>query len=441
LTHSVSHAAIAKLLSKAEADLFGDEAFRIGLAERSSYLGDPTDSASTGNVRNWKVGGPKTTADIIVIVAADDVQRLDDVVALAASKARDLDLEVLFEQRGDDLPAALSGHEHFGFKDGISQPGVRGKASTVPGDYITPRYIDFTDERAKYMAKPGQLLAWPGQFLFGELRQNTEYLHNSAPAATNFPAWASRGSYLVVRRLHQDVLAFWEFVTKVASGLGMDPTHVAALLVGRWPSGAPLMRSPAVDNPALGNDQFANNHFIFDDNTRPVALRPIPGYPGDAFPPATADFLATVCPHFAHIRKVNPRDTMTDLGKPHDNLLRMILRRGIPYGPPIVGVKKPPPELIKKERGLMFLCYGSSIQDQFEFLQRRWANSPIQPNFGGHDPVIGQSHRGNTRTRFIDVPSAGGPVRIKISDEWVIPTGGGYFVAPPIRAIAGVLGT
>jgi len=41
------------------------------------------------------------------------------------------------------------------------------------------------------------------------------------------------------------------------------------MLVGRWPSGAPLMRAPAADDPALAGDEWANNHFIYDDDTRP----------------------------------------------------------------------------------------------------------------------------------------------------------------------------
>jgi hypothetical protein len=57
----------------------------------------------------------------------------------------------------------------------------------------------------------------------------------------------------------------------------MSLQHFASMLVGRWPSGAPLMRSPAAENPALTGDEWANNHFIFDDDTRPSALRPIPG--------------------------------------------------------------------------------------------------------------------------------------------------------------------
>ena len=326
---------------------------------------------------------------------------------------------------------------------------MRGKVSSAPGDFITPRYIDHTDARARIFAKPGQLLIWPGQFLLGDPRQDPEHVFASTPAALpappapappNFPAWAALGSYVVCRRLRQDVPTFWKFAVAAAGALGIDHVKFASMLVGRWPSGAPIMRTPAADNAALAGDEWANNHFIFNDGTQPIPLRPIPGYGGDTFPQAVQDMLATVCPHFAHVRKTNPRDIATDLGKPHDSMLRMILRRGIPFGPPIAGIKKPSPALVRKERGLMFICYASTIEDQFELLTRRWANSPVQPNFGGHDPIIGQRDERGARTRFIDFPTAAGLQRIKLNDEWVIPTGGGSFFSPPIEAIAGVLG-
>ncbi len=444
-----SHHAIELLAGKAAAAGFGEQSFRQGLAARSTYLGDPTSSSHPGHRRKWVVGGPKNEADIIVIVAADDVEDLVNMVNVIKRRAALARLRLLFEQRGDTLPGRLRGHEHFGFKDGVSQPGVRGKVSAAPGDFITPRYIDHSDGRARIFAKPGQLLVWPGQFLLGEPRQDPEHPYNSAPAALpappapapqNFPPWAALGSYLVVRRLRQDVPAFWKFATGAATALGIPSVKFASMLVGRWPSGAPIMRVPLADNAALAGDDWANNHFIFNDNTRPSTLLPIAGYGGDAFPQAVQDMLGNVCPHFAHIRKSNPRDLATDLGKPHDSMLRMILRRGIPFGRPIFGIKKPSRKLLKQERGLMFLCYASTIEDQFELLTRRWVNSALQPNLGGHDPIIGQRDERGARSRFIDFPTAAGLRRIRLKNEWVIPTGGGYFFSPPIDAISGVLG-
>ena len=439
---------LEKLVGAGAGEQFGEQSFRQGLAARSTYLGDPTDPAHAGHRSRWKVGGPHNEADILMIVASDTTSGLAAKVRSVRRSAHTGRLDLIFEQRGDNLAGNLRGHEHFGFKDGISQPGIRGKASSAPGDFITPRYLvpapqgdnpDQIDQHDKIFAKPGQPLVWPGQFLLGEPRQAPNVPVTSIAGASNFPSWAARGSYLVCRRLNQNVAAFWNFVSDAASRVGVPPVAFAATLVGRWPSGAPVMRTPTSDNAALAGDPFANNHFFFDDDTRPASMRPIPGYAGDTFAQAKADMLGAICPHYAHIRKANPRDSATDLGKHLDTLMRLVLRRGIPFGPPIVGVKCPSRKLLAQERGLMFLCYGATIEDQFEFLTRRWANSPIHPNFGGFDPIIGQrDHRGD-RTRFIDVPSSSGPVRLTLDAQWVTPTGGGYFFAPPIAALVEVL--
>jgi hypothetical protein len=47
----------------------------------------------------------------------------------------------------------------------------------------------------------------------------------------------------------------------------------------------------------------------------------------------------------------------------------------------------------------MFAAYMSSIEDQFEFMTRRWSNSAVQPDLGGLDPLIGQRDSRGDRTR------------------------------------------
>ncbi|TQM63860.1 Dyp-type peroxidase [Humibacillus xanthopallidus] len=430
---------IALLAGDAEARRFGDESFGQGLAARSTYLGDPTGPAHPGHRDHWVVGGPHNEADVLVTVAADAVDDLEAAVEAVVSTAEEHGLTIVLSQRGDNLPGDLAGHEHFGFKDGISQPGIRGARSTVPGDEITPRCLSGDDPHAALFGKPGQPLVWPGQFLLGEPRQDPQDPTVAAPAATAFPEWARLGSYVVVRRLAQDVVGFWDWMGSAAEALGVDPVAFASALVGRWPSGAPVMRSPHHDDPALAGDDFASNHFLFQDDTRPSSLVPIEGYAGDTHPAAAADVLARVCPHAAHIRKVNPRDSATDFGAPADTLTRLMLRRGIPYGPALVGVADPPPELVEAERGLLFVACMSSIEDQFEFVSRRWANSVDQPNAGGVDPVIGQVDRAGVRGREVVWPGADGDVALRLESDFVTPTGGGYFFAPPISALDGIL--
>ena len=180
---------------------------------------------------------------------------------------------------------------------------------------------------------------------------------------------------------------------------------------------------------------MANNHFAFNRDT--VAV-PVPGYTGDTFPQAAADFLGKVCPHFAHIRKVNPREGATDLGVAQDTAARSLLRRGIPYGDTLLGVATPTPVQLAADRGLVFASYQASIVNQFETILRRWANEPNLPTPGGHDPVIGQEETHiEGRRRFINLPSG---KRCILDKEWVIPTGGGYFFAPSRTAIRDTLG-
>ena len=71
-------------------------------------------------------------------------------------------LKLVFDQRGDTLPGELRGHEHFGFKDRMSEPAVRGRLSEGPDDFLTPRFVDAADAWARLLAAPGSVLCLSG---------------------------------------------------------------------------------------------------------------------------------------------------------------------------------------------------------------------------------------------------------------------------------------
>jgi deferrochelatase/peroxidase EfeB len=241
-----------------DADTFTDEAFKQGLAARSAGLGDPIEPDAEGNPQNWVIGGPGDEADVILIIESDD---RDDLLAEVARVEHSLypfrraggqlirsGAVIIFKQSGATLPQPLTGHEHFGFLDGVSQPGLRGRISDNPTDVLTFRQ----NPNDRDQGKPGQDLLWPGEFVFGYPGQdpNSAEITEPGPISEAGPAWAKDGSFVVFRRLRQDVEAFREFVNETAFQLRLSPEFVGAKLVGRWASGAPLLRAPEADNRA-----------------------------------------------------------------------------------------------------------------------------------------------------------------------------------------------
>jgi Dyp-type peroxidase family len=477
LNIAFSASALEALTSADEVAKFSDSFFRDGLALRAGDLKDPADPKHEGNPKNWVVGGPHNEADIVLIVASDRPNALAERVAQLKSMLSEAAdpvsgvtvgtaLTVIWEQAGETLPSPLTGHEHFGFKDGISQPGVRGLVRREPAEPVTKRLIDperspQTDPLAPEFAQPGQPLVWTGQFVFGYKRQSTNDPRNPpAPpqdVMMSCPEWGRNGSYLVLRRLRQDVPAFRGFMRAEAERLrsiagfkDMTAERLASLFTGRWPSGAPLMRSPAHDDDALARNRFANNFFQYSENsTEPFALKPDVSHDIDNFALSRRDRRGTTCPLSAHVRKVNPRDTVTEQGNRHDILTRLIIRRGIPFGPTCPGeLEDPGPEMLssedelKAQRGLIFVCYQTSIENQFAFLQRNWANHVSHPNSnGGEDPLIGNGDEANARHRFVDIRGAENTSEtLELPVDWVIPTGGGFFFSPSISAVHDVLG-
>ena len=453
--------ALRLLTSDAEVDEFTDQHFKSGLARTATLLNDPVDAA--GNPIGWMVGGPVNEADVLVIIASDDpaqlekrLQRLDTAIQQVASAHGATPLELIFDQTGRVLSAPLRGHEHFGFKDGVSQPGVRGFVGASPPELLTARLFDPSVQQADAtipeFSRPGQPLIWPGQIVFGYNRQQTQDTRVPLPAETlapTTPPWGRNGSYVVVRRLRQDVKAFRMFINKAAQELegvdgfsDMSADRFAALMVGRWPSGAPLMRTAGVDDPALGTDDHASNFFQYENDSPPaMMLDPSLNYSGDAFPTSRADFSGRQCPLAGHIRKVNPRDGTTEQGNSSDVLTRLVLRRGIPFGEAYDIADPLTRDLPEHDRGLMFVSYQTSIESQFVFLQTKWVNNAVDPNNGGgQDPIIGQRPENGRARTFTVVGSNGAPHNVAVDAEWVVPTGGGYFFSPSISTIANVLG-
>lgn len=349
------------LLAFAAPDVFIlDQAFHDGMVD-----GAASSLADRSRPDEWIAGAPERPIDILLKVAGNDpdavAARADALVATALSRG----LTLTYRERGDRLPGDI---EHFGFRDHISQPDVIGDGSAS-----------------------GHA---PGRFVLGYPRDPG----GEPPALAIDPRGVTdNGSMLVFRRLVQDVQAFRTFTAERAASLqavwpGLTPDRLAALIVGRWPSGAPLHKARLSD-------------------------------PGDPDPDNSFDFFGdddgVDCPFGAHIRKVNPRKGSSDVVE-----VPRMLRRGIPFGPLFDHAPA-------AERGLLFLSYQSSITATFLFISSRWMNSRQSPG-KGDDLLVGR----HFDHRSMSIHGPNGPVELSTNGaRWITPTGGAYLFAPGIAGL------
>ncbi len=445
---SFSYTGLAKLLAGGsyENDLarFEDPGFSAGLAARSPLLGDPIDPDAEGNAANWVVGGPNEELDVLLCVGADDATRGLQLMERLRGTPEGSGMVTVYEQEGGKLDQI--GSEQFGFQDGVSQPGVRGL--TDDGEFLTPRTIASSAIPESWLyGLPGQLLTWPGDYVFGYPASGPDPRLPGPMAAVGPqpPDWTRNGSYFVFRRFRQDVAGFWAFLAEQAEVLsgqpgfaGWDAERLGAAVVGRWKSGAPLERSPEEDDLALGTNRLANNDFGFAAPSVQLPLEE--GGTTPPFPLAQGDPIGATCPMAAHIRKVNARTAGDDMGGRQPSFQRRILRRGLPWGPRLEDPSEPDPA--EGQRGLLFLSYQASIARQFEFLCNSWMGSETNPRSpSGFDLLVGQNGEpgqgGQRQAIVFGEDFEAGEVVAK--DIYVIPTGGGYFFTPSISALRDVI--
>ena len=347
------------------------EEFRQGMAARADILG----LTGTNHPKHWAGGLASPNVHAIVILFARDVPERE--------RCRREHEKYVKESTGVELLSALDleaippfdyAHEHFGYRDRLSQPVIEGAGlEPTPGS--------------------GPPLK-PGEFFLG-------YPDEEGPSAgMPQPETLSRnGSYVAYLRMEEHVGAFRDFLRQH----GETPEQqewVAAKLMGRWRSGAPLVVTPHQDDPALGADYSRNNDFNYK----------------------TMDPHGYGCPLGAHIRRMNPRDTAANMNR------RKMIRRGGTYGPPLP--EGAPEDGI--ERGIAAFVGCASLVRQFEFAMNVWANDPNFHELGNErDPIFG------TQDGTFDMTIPKRPIRKKIKGLPAFTTirGGAYFFLPGIRGL------
>ncbi len=310
-----------------------NQPFRFGMKNPTiaKSLGDP-------EVKKWEPGYQEEIHALVIM--ADDnlvalLQKVNTMMQQMYHVAEVLNREdgfILKNSRGQFV-------EHFGFVDNISQP------------LFLKREIQLAKEKG-------------GNFSKWDPRASLETILAKDP---NGKKEDSYGSYLVYRKLEQNVKGFREDQRKLAEELGVTEDLAGALVVGRFFDGTPvtLQDQPLYANPIRPLDTM--NEFDYSDDTE-----------------------GTKCPFHSHLRKTNPRgDTgRVESSVTYEDSLQLerrhrIVRRGLSFGEDDLNQE---PET---GSGLLFLCFQADIENQFNFIQAAWSNSPNFVKIDvGPDPLI-----------------------------------------------------
>ena len=339
-------------VSKSIVDLF-PEAFVKGPTRNAVGIGDK----GVSDPANWEVGGPNNDAVHLVISVFTEesrVPQMGDITARLTDLFHSHKLRVVWSK---DAYAQPGGKVHFGYRDGIGQPRIKGASDKLREDM--------------------QPECEPGEFLLGHDYVN-QFGGNFLGDVPN--ALGANGTFGALRVLEQDVPAFEDFLERAGQRYNLHPELIAAkmlapnLIPGEPDAdGNPTYQMPTVEDAHLNAFDYESN----PDN-----------------PTWVNDDEGKICPIGSHMRRLNPRGALV-MGKPHT---RRIIRRGMSYG----SVYDPAnPANRDEERGLVgyFIC--GHLEYQFEFLMQVWANMDMFTSGirGSSDPVLG--HQPEVGGQFI----------------------------------------
>jgi Dyp-type peroxidase family len=347
------------------------EEFKQGMVARAEMLGD----TGVNHPDNW-VGGlasPDLHA-IAILFARDAPERERCLSEHQKLLARCPGVELLSSLDLEATPPFDYAHDHFGYRDRLSQPVMEGS-----GEQPTPG--------SGAPLKPGEfILGYPDEDGPQQLLPQPEILSRN-------------GSFLAYRRLQEHVGTFRDFLRQHGK-TAEEQELVAAKLMGRWRSGAPLVLAPEKDDPALGADMQRNNDFNYKE----------------------MDPHGYAMPLGSHCRRMNPRDTAHNMNR------RRMIRRGATYGPPLP--EGAPEDGV--ERGIAAFVICASLIRQFEFAQNVWINDKNFHELGNErDPIIG------TQDGTLEFKIPKRPIRKRITGLPAFTTvrGGAYFFLPGLKAL------
>jgi Dyp-type peroxidase family len=345
--------------------------FQQGMAARAKVLGDTGESSP----ECWEKPLGSAEVHVIMVAVAPTQEQLDRSLERARPAYEQIGgVTAVWRQ---DCHALPGDKEAFGFRDGISHPAIEG--SGIAG------------------TNPDEAPLKAGEFILGYPDEMGD-----TPRVPQPDILGRNGSYVAFRKLHQRVAAFRRYLKANASGPEQEE-WLAAKMMGRWRSGAPLSLCPLHDNAELGADPRRNNVFLFKADD-PIGYK---------------------TPCGSHIRRMNPRDAdVAGVVRIH----RMI-RRGASYGPVL---KEGVLEDDGADRGLMFAFVGAHLSRQFEFVQSEWMNDG---SFFGGGTAQDAVARSNDGAGTFDIPKRPLRVRLQGLPQFVVNRGGEYCFLPGLGAL------